>query len=647
MISRRFKRFTGRPTAVVVAPTFSAAPVVLGIPSVGTAASFLSGSYNGTAPLVDSYRWRIDGVDVGSADTPYTPVTGDIGKSLSVRQTVTGPGGSASSTSTGQTVAEASSFVPSAKPVAGKAYIGGDIWWGDDKPTPFVDIVDSARGFGKVDGSNNPVWASVDDPTLARDADYWPTEACHNVISARTGSLADPNEITGTYKGFWEENGGASTMAVVFVTGATVTNMQALGGGLHTFDVVATGSFQLALRWAGGGVKNLRIITPGYSTVTPPLFRDDALNYYKQFHSLRGLNPLWLNDTWSQGDTSWATRLPANKRGGGRVSWENWIRIVNGITNAPGSKTKAIFVVQPYNADETYWTGVATLHKTLLHPRLEVWPTHDNEQWNGNYGFKYTQNFTTANNTGGPQYALLNNPVPAGDTTAQEFERGVRWWALRATHMSKAWQAVYPGEFGTRLRPVLESQYARWAFLRDVMLPWGDSAAMRALYGPINTNFYAIATAPYLSGDSAECNGAVDSTAMLTGLRTTFSGSLAQKTIVQNPDIEFELESNLRAQYGFAELITYEYNTHQNGFSNAAVEMATKLDPALKTLHKDALQALATAGYSRVNFLGLWAITYRNNDIHSLWGACQSFLPGDTTPGRLALQEKIAEWAIQ
>ena len=93
-------------TAVItpVAPTWTSRPIIVGGATEGVEAAFTSGAYTGTAPVTVSYRYQIDGVDVGSANTPYTPVSGDVGKLLTVTQTATNAVGSAERISAGVVV---------------------------------------------------------------------------------------------------------------------------------------------------------------------------------------------------------------------------------------------------------------------------------------------------------------------------------------------------------------------------------------------------------------------------------------------------------------------------------------------------------------------------------------------------------------
>lgn len=92
----------------LVAPTFTAQPAILGTPVENTSVGFYAGEYNGTLPISAVSRFLINGAPVGADnDATYRALTADVTKTLSVRVTLTGPGGTAVATSAGVVVAAA------------------------------------------------------------------------------------------------------------------------------------------------------------------------------------------------------------------------------------------------------------------------------------------------------------------------------------------------------------------------------------------------------------------------------------------------------------------------------------------------------------------------------------------------------------
>lgn len=99
----------GVTVTAATAPAVVSAPAITGTPTAGSATSFTAGSFSGSPTPTLTQQWTIDGVDVsGATGATYTPISGDAGKALRVRQTATNSAGSVSSTSAPATVAAAS-----------------------------------------------------------------------------------------------------------------------------------------------------------------------------------------------------------------------------------------------------------------------------------------------------------------------------------------------------------------------------------------------------------------------------------------------------------------------------------------------------------------------------------------------------------
>lgn len=109
-------------SVAVSAPAFSAAPSVIGTPSVAAVTGYTSGVYAGTAPMTSIQQWMLGASTIaGSTGATYTPLSTDVGSALSVVQTVTNAGGFATRQSAGKTV----SFLPQAANLVAK-------WSADD-----------------------------------------------------------------------------------------------------------------------------------------------------------------------------------------------------------------------------------------------------------------------------------------------------------------------------------------------------------------------------------------------------------------------------------------------------------------------------------------------------------------------------------
>lgn len=87
----------------IVTPLALTQGVISGTPTVNTAVSYTPGTPSGgLTPYTTAYQWFADGLPIlGATTSSYTPVAGDVGKTLSVTQTVTdASGASVSSTAT-------------------------------------------------------------------------------------------------------------------------------------------------------------------------------------------------------------------------------------------------------------------------------------------------------------------------------------------------------------------------------------------------------------------------------------------------------------------------------------------------------------------------------------------------------------------
>ena len=99
---------TSAPTAAVAAAglppvTNTGQPAISGTPQVGSVLSASTGSWDPSTGLTFAYQWRAGASDVGSNSASYTPVAGDVGKTITVRVTASKSGyaaGSATSAAT-------------------------------------------------------------------------------------------------------------------------------------------------------------------------------------------------------------------------------------------------------------------------------------------------------------------------------------------------------------------------------------------------------------------------------------------------------------------------------------------------------------------------------------------------------------------
>jgi hypothetical protein len=92
----------GRRNPPRVPPVVTVAVSIVGTPTVGTASSYTPATVTGTVTS-RTRRWQINNADVSTSAT-YTPITGDVGKTLRIIETITNSDGSVNSTSVGKVV---------------------------------------------------------------------------------------------------------------------------------------------------------------------------------------------------------------------------------------------------------------------------------------------------------------------------------------------------------------------------------------------------------------------------------------------------------------------------------------------------------------------------------------------------------------
>lgn len=108
----------------LAAPVITGTPGITGTPQTGVAIGYSPAGVTGNPMPTRTQQWRIDGIDIsGATAATYTPVSGDVGKTLTVRQTETNSEGTASATSAGATVMDASPVITVAAPTAEKIFI--------------------------------------------------------------------------------------------------------------------------------------------------------------------------------------------------------------------------------------------------------------------------------------------------------------------------------------------------------------------------------------------------------------------------------------------------------------------------------------------------------------------------------------------
>lgn len=267
------------------------------------------------------------------------------------------------------------------------------------------------------------------------------------------------------------------------------------------------------------GVKNIRLMRPGYPHQSPQIFRTAYLNALSPFSTLRFMDFLKTNNsdrvypnvqTWSQRQSLQAPRYAQG------APWEIIIALAN-------YTAKDVWINIPVDADSMYIVELARLMKATLRPELNIYLEYSNEVWNGSFT-QYPYNFN----------AVLQSPADADirASTPWDDRRRARRVAKQVIRMGKIFESVMGVTVAsrTKIRPVFAWQIGGW-------LPWYEDVLnwITQTYGPPKNFIYGIASAPYFNEGSAAANASPQQ--IINAMNANSDGNLAAiQTLAQFAD---------------------------------------------------------------------------------------------------------------
>jgi len=250
-----------------------------------------------------------------------------------------------------------------------------------------------------------------------------------------------------------------------------------------------------------GGVRDVRLIRPGFSPETSEIFHPALLKALEPFRVMRFLynnvNPAF---DAPKNTTEWSDRTlttDANQALGGldgMVAWEYHIALAN-------RTGKDLWLTLPAAASEDYLRKLAELMFATLKPEIAVYLEDSNEVWNPLF-LQYAYNNAAAKKEVAQGHSQLNDD---GATNPAVWSQ--RRHTQRTVEAGKVFSRVFGnGSFGTRIRPVLTWNIGSLPSYLD-MLAW-----VGRIYGPVKDSLYGLAGAPYFSP------GTISSTASVSAL---------------------------------------------------------------------------------------------------------------------------------
>jgi hypothetical protein len=335
----------------------------------------------------------------------------------------------------------------------------------------FVDAIKSARKFGSPDSP----W----DEKAPLDADGWPTTDAGTVVIADTPIPAGDYLFSCTGRCQLTTPASSATVHALAYDRATNTTT-----AIVTLPPHAENLF-LGFKNTTGGVKNIRLLRPGYPRSTDQVFTKEFLSALEPFSTLRMMDFVRTNSTHV---ATWAERphlTDALQSSSNGVAWEYAIQLAN-------TTGKDLWINIPAQADDDYVRHLAQLLKDSLNPNCHIYIEYSNEVWNSIFP-QFHQNLEAA-----------KAEVAGGMHVLDEGEGGrkddnIYYWAWkrvsqRLVQIAGIFREVW-GKDADRLRPVLASQSAQPFMVRKQV------QFIASTYGPPSQFIYGIAGAPYLGPD--------------------------------------------------------------------------------------------------------------------------------------------------
>ena len=408
----------------------------------------------------------------------------------------------------------------------------------------YADLIHQGRRFGPATGP----WGYESVPV---GSDGWPTGDFGIFLMTVPGR-------GGTYKVSFTGQATVGHIASVSTTLANkvydpVTNRT-------TLDVIrGTDGQQMVLSFTntGSGIKNLKVVRPGYDPLNPPLFTTEFLNHIARFKTLRFMD--WLKTNNNNVVSTWATRSTLNTHyaSDAGVPWEHIIALAN-------QTGQDIWINIPVKADDDYVLQLAQLLKSTLRSDVKVYVEYSNELWNWSF-WQYGTNrdLATAEVTANPSSTLVYDHTT--DTGIMTYRRV----AKRGKEISDIFRSVYgDAAMMSTVRPIFASQIVQ-PYLSEVGLDFID-----AVYGTPSRYFYALAGAPYYNMGTQQTMDGLSVDQVLAALDASVNSLVSTNY--------FEKNIALARRHKLA-FVGYEGGADTFGSGSIAAKKAASLDPRMLT----------------------------------------------------------------
>ena len=436
----------------------------------------------------------------------------------------------------------------------------------------FVDAMKQSRHWG----TPGTPW----DEAASVDALGWPTQDAGVVVLCCITDSAGRNLLSGTYQlsfqgianvAFTLGGSGAVTgMAYDPATNTSTAQVTLVDGSAGpSLFLSFTNTQRSATAAVGSGVTNVTLIRPqtapnGKLWWTKPgqVFTTPFLNLLTRFSTLRFMD---FTDTNGVSLTAWSQRTTpqmATQQSPQGASWEYAIKLANALH-------KDVWINIPDQADTDYVTQLATLMHSTLDPSLHIYLEYSNEVWNYSFG-------QASRNQAAAEAEVAANPssplaIGCPDYNSCRYEWGERRIGLQAVQDGQIFRAVF-GANAQAVRPVYATQLGQTYFVSLVF-----SMLQATLPNPVSSYLYAIAQAPYWTGDTSLAGQTA---------KQELAGAAANLATLAGPEHGFAVWAT---QYGL-QSITYEGGPGMSGTASLKAKITANRQAAMGPLVQQSLR---------------------------------------------------------
>lgn len=459
----------------------------------------------------------------------------------------------------------------------------------------YVDLVMQGRAFGHPD---HP-WGGPTD-LVPVGSDGWPVGDFGIFLMTLPG-MEGTYKLSFTGKASISLNGSYNTKIENVRYDAALNRTTAdVVRGPNAANPGST-NMTLIFRNTGTGIKDLKVIRPGYDPLNPPLYTREFLQHIERFKVLRFMD--WLRTNLNPA-TTWESRaLPTRRHmGAGGVPWEHVIALAN-------ETQKDIWINIPVGADDGYVTELAKLLKSTLNDTSKIYVEYSNELWNSQFKQYFTNRDLATSE-------LLNNPnsVLAYDGKTNVDILGYRRIAKRGKEISDIFRSVYgDAAMMTKVRPIFASQVVHTA-IAQLGLNFID-----AVYGPPSRYFYAFAGAPYFNLGSLQ---------QYDGLSTDDVLQAMNASVTAMPRTAYFEKNVAFASWYRLPFFAYEAGADTFGQGSIASKKAASLDPRMLDLCKRYLSTWYAGGGQMLMWYTAGASTWDTQ--YGTWGLTTDLSLPDT-----------------